>query len=105
MDRIDGHFECQDCPYNTKEDRVASFGPTSINVYVCENPKCGNYYGSSNMPLLEESMQKPMVEQVYDHEQKTGSRYRHSRAQCPDCRGERVSVTYVRAGALAKAAA
>ncbi len=69
-----------------------------IEVYVCPTPQCGSYYGHSNMPDLGSWFTGPKTEDMGALEDATGSKYRHSRAACPDCRRsgrevERVRVT------------
>jgi len=45
-----------------------------IVVYVCPNPKCDNYYGTSNMGHLD---------QMWSHNLKHEPT--HARSRCPDC--------------------
>jgi hypothetical protein len=57
-----------------------------IQVYICPEPGCGNYYGSASMPDLSKRFSGPKLEDTHKLAQETGSPVRHSRAACPDCR-------------------
>lgn len=67
-----------------------------VEVYVCPEPECGNYYGTNAMPELGEQFTGPKLDDQSKLESVTGSRYRHSRAACPDCRMRGKSVERVR---------
>jgi hypothetical protein len=49
-------------------------------VYVCPNPDCGSYYGSSSMPPLETQENRSPI---------GGSHVTGTRDQCPTCRTPR----------------
>lgn len=63
-----------------------------VRIYVCPIPGCGNYYGTDNMPDLHGVFTGPRTEDIAGHAERTGSRYKHTRAECPACRlrGQRV---------------
>lgn len=64
-----------------------------IKVWICPTTGCGNYYGSSNDEVnLHESFTGAKVEDRAEHFRKTGSHWRHNRAECPDCRQRGESV-------------
>lgn len=71
-----------------------------VEVYVCTDPQCKDYYGAAGMPDLTQSFSGPKVENRYDRLQKHGSREARSRADCPTCqqiKGERVPRVLVKA--------
>lgn len=51
----------------------------TLVVYVCPNPQCSNYYGSSSMGRLEKQWNRALKGE------KT-----HKRSQCPNCKSERI---------------
>lgn len=57
-----------------------------IRVYVCPTPGCGNYFGASGMPDLTTAMTGVRTENRHEYEQAHGTKWRHNRAECPDCR-------------------
>jgi hypothetical protein len=69
-----------------QEEQPPETSRKRVEVYVCPTPGCGNFYGSSDMPALEAEFTGPKTEDGSALEMKTGSRFRHSRAECPDCR-------------------
>ena len=65
----------------------------NITVYVCPNPECQSYFGSSTMPDLSEEFTGPKLDDKEKLAQETGSPFRHTRAECPECRvARRMSV-------------
>lgn len=66
----------------------------TILIWVCPKSDCTNYYGASSDEAqnLGEQFTGPGVEDTKDFKTKSGSPYRHSRAECPDCRahGEKI---------------
>ena len=75
--------------------------PLTIEVWCCPHPECSDYYAAANTHGVDlaSRMNSPAVDNVAEHEKKHGTRFTHSRAQCPACktsrRGEvdRVRVT------------
>jgi hypothetical protein len=57
-----------------------------IAVYICPTPDCGNYYGTSLMPDLTKEFSGVKLDDAGSLEAKGQSRYKQSRAECPDCR-------------------
>lgn len=66
----------------------------TIQVYVCPTKGCGNYYGTKSIESLDLHNQftRPRVEDRAAYEQAHGTQYRHTRAECPDCRQRGVKV-------------
>lgn len=66
----------------------------NIQVYVCPTPGCGNYYGTKSIEQLNlrDQFTGPRIEDRATHVQSHGTEYRHSRAECPDCRQRGVKV-------------
>lgn len=62
-----------------------------VTLYICPTMGCDNYYGSSSMPDLEKA-----ITSCTHIETHVGGEVRrnlsHSRAQCPDCKAQRVKV-------------
>lgn len=57
-----------------------------IAVYVCPTPGCGNYYGTNAMPDLTKEFSGAKLDDAGAIEAKGQSRFKQSRADCPDCR-------------------
>lgn len=54
-----------------------------VAIYVCPNPKCKNYYGSSTMGDLEKE------EVIAPSHAKDAGQIRKLRSECPDCKTPR----------------
>lgn len=55
----------------------------NVKIYVCPNSQCGNYYGSSSMPILENEMNMAPITS------RDRGQVRSTRATCPQCGSER----------------
>lgn len=68
-----------------------------IKIWVCPTEGCGNYFGSSSTGDLNVPA-PPRTEDRAPIAKEMGRPYRHTRANCPDCRrrgvdAERVPTT------------
>lgn len=68
----------------------------TLHVWVCPTKGCGNFYGSSSDQPLTEQFTGPKVEDRAELERKTGSPWKHNRAECPDCRAKGMKVQRAR---------
>lgn len=86
-------------PAAAKPEAVATRLKT-VELYICPTQGCPNFYGTSTMPDLAEQFTGPKTEDATTLERGPhGSRYKHNRAECPDCRqrGEPVQRVRIRA--------
>jgi hypothetical protein len=58
-----------------------------VELYVCPTPDCPDYYGVPGMPNLHQEFTGPKIEDRAALELSTGYQVRHTRAECPTCRG------------------
>lgn len=63
-----------------------------IEVWVCPELGCDDFFGSPNAGDLRRQFTGPLVEERPALRAATGSPWRHNRAECPSCRkrGKRV---------------
>jgi hypothetical protein len=71
---------------NAQRDHERRLEITSVTMWVCPTPNCGNFYGSSHDADLTAQFTGPKVENRGELEAVTGSPHKHNRAECPDCR-------------------
>lgn len=63
-----------------------------VSLYICPTKGCGNYYGSSGMPDMEQAMTGVRTENRHEYERVHGTPWSHNRAECPDCRDRGIKV-------------
>jgi len=66
----------------------------TVELYCCPTPGCANFYGAPNLPDLTERLTGVSVDDAAEYIRAHGTRWKHSRAQCPDCR-QRFPPIYV----------
>jgi hypothetical protein len=65
-----------------------------VEVWVCPTVDCGNYFAASGLAGRNLNTEKAQAraEDRYDYKLKYGRDFKHTRANCPDCRQRGLDV-------------